>query len=190
MGRFGWCLGVGSEEGAEVEGGLAVGDHADGLGLADLESVGVTQRLQLGGLLADQVVKAGEVEGVAGDVEMAGARPLSVVAVEEAHIPGGLALLVAGLQQVRVIGGDGLGDRGLDRPPPTRTDPVRQLGVDGRRTGLERVGGWAISGQPRVTVNAATAALTRVSRRVGPGRAQQPHPVRVRLRARRRTVRG
>ena len=67
---------VGSEEGAEVEGGLAVGDHADGLGLADLEGVGVAEGFELGGLLTDQVVEGGEVEGVAGDLEMGGAGPV------------------------------------------------------------------------------------------------------------------
>ena len=55
-----------AEEGAEVEGGLAVGDHADGFGFADLEGVGVAEGFYMGGLVTDQVVKAGEVQGVAG----------------------------------------------------------------------------------------------------------------------------
>ena len=52
------CSRCAVEEGAEVEGGLAVGDHADGLGFADLEGVGVAQGFQLGGLVTDQVVEA------------------------------------------------------------------------------------------------------------------------------------
>ena len=144
------------EEGAEVEGGLAVGDHPDGFGFADIEGVGVTQGLQLGGLVTDQVVKGGEVQGVAGDLQMGGADPVvgtvgADPAVEQPHPPGVPAVLLPGLQQVRVVGGDGLGDRELDRPPPTRADPVRELGVHRCGGGLgEVVGGLGdLAGLPR-----------------------------------------
>ena len=103
---------------------MPVGDHADGLGFADVEGVGVAEGLQLGGLFTHQVVKHGEVQGVAGDLQMGGAGPVVATvgadpAVEEPDPPRVSALLLPGLQQVRVVGGDGLGDRGLDRPPPT-----------------------------------------------------------------------
>ena len=170
---------AGSEEGVEVEAGLAVGDHADGLGFADLEGVGVTQRLQLCGLLTDQVVNT-----VRSRVSPVMSRWLvpahfSVVAVVGGAFPGCLALLVAGLQQVRVIAGDGLGDRGLDRPPPTRPDPVRQLGVHRRGTGLDRRWvAWAIlRAFHGATLNASTAAQRRGSRWVevqGVGQQLQP----------------
>ena len=154
------------QHGCAGRGSLPVGDHPDRLGLADVEGVGVAQRLQLGGLVTDQVVKAGQVQGVAGDVEMGGAGPLSVVAVVETDPPRGLALLLPGLQQVRVMAGDGLGDRGLDRPPPTRPDPVRQLAVDIAAPAMDRVWvAWAIlRAFHGATTSASTAAQMRGSR--------------------------
>ena len=135
---------------------MAVGDHADGLGFADLEGVGVAEGFELGGLVTDQVVKAGEVQGVAGDLEVGGADPVvgtvgADPAVEQPNIPGVFALLLPGLQQVRVVAGDGLGDRGLDGPPPTRADPVRELGVHRRGGGLRQVVGGLgdLAGLPR-----------------------------------------
>src|SRR5689334_17498683 len=59
----------GPNECGEVELGLLGGDDAQGLGLADLQLVGVAEGLELGGVVADEVVEGGEVEGVAGDVE-------------------------------------------------------------------------------------------------------------------------
>ena len=150
------CSRCAVEEGAEVEGGLAVGDHADGLGLADVEGVGVAEGFELGGLVTDQVVEGGEVQGVAGDLEVGGADPVvgtvgADPAVVQPHPPRVPAVLLPGLQQLRVVGGDGLGDRELDRPPPTRADPVRELGVHRRGGGLgEVVGGLGdLAGLPR-----------------------------------------
>ena len=135
---------------------MPVGDHPDGLGFADLEGVGVPEGFELGGLVADQVVEGGEVQGVAGDLQMGGADPVvgtlgADPAMEQPHPPGVPAVLLPGLQQVRVVGGDGLGDRELDRPPPTRADPVRELRVNRRGGGLrEVVGGLGdLAGLPR-----------------------------------------
>ena len=140
---------------------MAVGDHADGFGFADLEGVGVAEGFELGGLLTDQVVEGREVEGVAGDLEVGGADPVVGTvggdpAVVQPHSPGVPALLLPGLEQVRVVGGDGLGDGGLDGPPPTRADPVRELGVDAAAA-REVVGGLGdLAG-----FHGATAASTR-----------------------------
>jgi hypothetical protein len=57
-------------------------------------------------------------------------------AVEQPHPPRVLPGPFLVFDQVRVTAGDGLGDRELDRPPPTKPDPVGQLGVHRRLGGL------------------------------------------------------
>ena len=63
--------GVGSaEEAGEVEAGLGVGDDTEGLGLADLEGVAVTERAEGFCFGADDVVEPGQVQGVPDGVDL------------------------------------------------------------------------------------------------------------------------
>ena len=80
------------------------------------------------------------------------------------------AVLHPGLQQVRVVGGDGLGDREFDRRSPT--DPRRCQGVHRRRGGLRQVAGGLgdLAGLPRRDRQRSTADKIRGVGVRGPGR--------------------
>jgi hypothetical protein len=73
--------------GVQVEVGLGVGDHAEGLGLAGAQVVSVSETTQVGGVVADQVVEVGEVQGVAGGLQPAGAGEAAIGAVGEGDVP-------------------------------------------------------------------------------------------------------
>ena len=139
-------------EGGQVEGGLLGGDHAEGLGLADLEVVGVAERLELGGLVEHEVVEGGQVEGVAGDVEVAGAVELAGGGVAQGDVPALAALLLPLLEELGVVLGDRHRDRGLDRGEPARGQARGELVVHVRGGGLgQGVGGLGdLAGLPRL----------------------------------------
>ena len=132
---------AGVEQAGEVELGLLGGDDAEGLGLADLELVGVTEGLERGGVVEDEVVEGGQVEGVAGDVEPGGARVLAGGGVAQGDVPGLLAPLLVLVQQLGVELRDGVGDRGLDRLPAARGQPGRRAARPRRRQRPRR-GRW------------------------------------------------
>ncbi len=71
-----------------------------------------------GGLVADQVVEGGQVEGVAGDVEVGGAVVVAGGGVPQGDVPTLPALLLLLLEELGVVLGDRHRDRGLDRGEP------------------------------------------------------------------------
>ncbi|MFC4783641.1 hypothetical protein ACT8ZV_04155 [Nocardioides sp. MAHUQ-72] len=141
-GLVGVLPGVVAGDGEEVEGGLLGGDHPEGFGLADLELVLIPEGLQLGGLVADEVVEGGQVEGVAGDIEVGGAVEPAGVVVPQGDVPASPALLLLLGDQVGVERRDRVRHGGLDRLPPARREPGGELLVHVRGRGPgEPVGG-------------------------------------------------
>ncbi|KQP64608.1 hypothetical protein ASF47_11735 [Nocardioides sp. Leaf285] len=131
-----------------VEGGEAlgaVGDDADGAGLADLEGLDHCSgrglvAAELGGGGADEVVEAGEVLGVAGRLEPGGAGGGAAVdVVGHPHVPPTACSFFEGGLGVGVVPGGRLGDEQLDPSCPQALRAGAEggdLAVDVRGTGV------------------------------------------------------
>ena len=116
----------------QVELGLRVpaGEGAEGFGLADPERVVVAGGLEVGGAGADLVVEGGEGEGVAGDVELAGAGVLGGVGVVQGHVPGLPGAFFPARVLLGHVLGDGVGDGPVEAGDADGVQPGGEEPVD------------------------------------------------------------
>ena len=142
----------------QVQRPLRVGEHADRLGPADLEAVGVPEPAQAGGEVGQGVVEVQGVEGVQAHVDLGGGR---AAVVDQGDMAGGQGGLLIGGRPVRVV----VQDRLLDDPADPEHGQV--LGVAGQHLVHP---GRHLEGQAAWSGRRPAGPATRARCRPGPGR--------------------